>query len=444
MRKHARNMLPTRIYEWMLRLGFALVPSIAILYLAVFQSPEQRFINHHFHELAIGIAVALSGAIAYVTWLCYHHSGEPFLHWVAQGLTGFTVVYLPHGVLTSMADHNMALFLLFGPASRLVMAICLIIGLYQWGKRNDAEGERTIKQFFWRGMVVFIAIDLVIAALAISKVVAPVTVRLVLESGALLLTLGGIATIFIRRINTPLMWLYTVALAAFAQSSISFFLAKPWDHQWWLAHLIFAAGFFVLSFGIVRAYHTTRAFFTVYSQEELMRQLEVANNRLSYLASTDPLTGAANRRKFFERFDEEMMRRKRLHHPVSLLAIDIDHFKQINDRYGHAAGDVALKTLVKRIQGIIRETDTVGRMGGEEFSVLLPGIDMAQANDVAERIRASMSEQPVHEGKVHLPMTVSIGVAELDSHNDIDALIQLADQRLYQAKEAGRNQIVSD
>lgn len=433
----AATLSLTRAMEWAMRIGFALVPSIAIVYLAEFQTPDQRFISHHFHEFAIAVAILLSGFVAHVTWRCYRHSGEPFLHWVAQGLTGFTVVYLPHGVLTTMAEHNMVLFLLYGPASRIVMAGCLFIGLLRWGWPNDTPPQRADTRSFWRGIAVFLLIDVLVAVLAYSPAAHHPLARLSMEIGALSLSVVGILLILARRIDTPLMWLYTIALAAFAQSSVGFLLASAWDHQWWLAHLIFAAGFFVLSYGVIQAFHTTRAFATVYSQEDMMR-------RLADLAATDSLTGVANRRHFLERFQEEMARRERRGDALALLAMDIDHFKQVNDRHGHSAGDATLIAFAGRTRELLRPTDLIGRIGGEEFCVLLPGVGREQAAVAAERIREAMVGHPVATGRTTVDVTVSIGVAEAGVDGDsIEALMRVADERLYRAKAEGRNRVVA-
>lgn len=440
----ARVMFLTHVLEWGMRLGYALVPTLGIVYLALFQTPEQRFVSHHFHEFAIAVAILLSGFVAYVTWRCYRYSGEPFLLWVAQGLTGFTVIYLPHGALTAQAEHNMALFLLYGPASRIVMAGCLFIGLLRWGWPHDPPAVREDRSSFRRGLAVFLLIDIVIALIAYSPVATHPAVRLSMELGALALSIGGVGFILWRRIDTPLMWLYTIALAAFAQSSVSFLLARAWDHQWWLGHLIFAGGFFVLSYGVLQAFHTTRAFSTVYSLEEMMRQLEGANNQLALQAATDPLTGVANRRHFVERFGEELARRQRAGTPLSLLAVDIDHFKRVNDSYGHAVGDATLIAFTARVREQLRAADLVGRIGGEEFSVLLPDVGRDQASKAAERIRAAMANQPVVVGAVSLVVTVSVGVAEFGPDGEtIESLMRVADERLYRAKAEGRNRVVA-
>jgi diguanylate cyclase (GGDEF)-like protein len=233
-------------------------------------------------------------------------------------------------------------------------------------------------------------------------------------------------------------------MAFFAQSSLSFLLAKPWDHQWWLAHAIFAGGFFILSYGILQAFHTTRAFATVYSQEEMMRRLEDANADLERLAATDALTGAASRRYFLNRLREELAKAERTLEPLSLLMMDIDHFKTVNDRYGHQAGDATLVTFVERMRDVLRVPDVLGRLGGEEFCALLVGSSLTQATTVAERIRAAVEAGSIELDNGELQITVSIGVAEFGSDGtSIEAVIGAADDRLYRAKAQGRNCVVS-
>lgn len=434
----------TRIFEWAMRIGFALSPLLAITYLHFFVDPAQRFIDFAFHEIAIGVAIALSAFVSYVTWRCYRHSGEPFLFWVAQGLTAFTAIYLPHGLLTRTVECNSWLFILYGPASRVVMLACLLIGLLHYGQAPHDEARRLRTKPFWTGLAIFLAIDIVVALLASSSIAGSPWLRMGMESGAILCALVALGILLQRRIGSPLMWMYALALAAFIQSSLSFMLALPWNHQWWLAHLIFAAGFFMLSYGVVQAFHTTRAFSTVYDQEEMMRRLEHANNELARLAARDPLTGAANRRHFLGRVDEELARAERHDAPLSLLMLDLDRFKLINDHHGHQAGDAVLIAVVERIQDVLRLPDMIGRLGGEEFVVLLPGSTATQAAGVAERIRLAISQTPIATSAGPLGVSASIGVAEFGPDGgSIENVLKAADARLYLAKSGGRNRVVA-
>lgn len=447
----------TRFYQASLEVLFALLPLAGIAYLFLFQDPARHFEHHAFHELAIGLALLSSGFIAFVTWRCYACSGEPFLRWLTLAFVGFTLVYAPHGLLTRMADHNMALFLLYGPFSRALMAVCLFAGSLCYGAAPHPPARR--RQGWGRSLALFLAIDLAIALIAHSALAGSALLRSGLETLAIAFCVASLATLGLRRLRSPLLTLYAVSLAAFAQSSLSFLVAQPWNHQWWLAHTIFAAGFFLLSYGVVQAFHTTRAFSTVFGQEELMRQLteekeraektlaelQCAHGELARLAATDPLTGVANRRHFLERTAQEMARRQRTGGMLAVLALDLDHFKRVNDRYGHQAGDLALQAFVTGIRPYLRTTDLLGRLGGEEFTILLPDTAPHEALAAAERIRAAVASLDVVLAEDTFRITVSIGVAcfGIDGEN-IEAVFHRADERLYAAKHHGRNRVVAD
>ncbi len=167
-------------------------------------------------------------------------------------------------------------------------------------------------------------------------------------------------------------------------------------------------------------------------QEELRQQ-----------ATTDELTKVSNRRHFIELANSEVKRAIRLKRPPAVALIDIDHFKQINDTYGHATGDLALIAFTKICQKQIREIDVFARFGGDEFVLLFPETTQEQAYDIVERIRLALTKKPVDlEGK-QVTITLSCGIASLgDEQTSFDALLNRADQALYRAKEAGRNRVV--
>ena len=176
--------------------------------------------------------------------------------------------------------------------------------------------------------------------------------------------------------------------------------------------------------------------------------LHAANLTLQRLATEDGLTGLANRRAFDEQLVTEISRSRREHMPLSLLLIDVDHFKPFNDLYGHVVGDECLREVGNLIRQIAthRGSDFAARYGGEEFAVLLPNTPAGGALLVAERLRAAIqAADRTHEGSHHGRLTVSIGVAELvagDHTTGSDGLIEHADQALYRAKEQGRNRVV--
>ena len=162
-------------------------------------------------------------------------------------------------------------------------------------------------------------------------------------------------------------------------------------------------------------------------------------------AQLDFLTGINNRRHFIQLAEVELNRSRRYCSPLSLFMIDLDHFKQINDSFGHKAGDVVIRNFVEVCQAILREVDIIGRIGGEEFAVLLPETDLAEALVVAERLRVAIqSAKVVIDNGPPLGVTMSIGVVSVNSGEDsVDLLLSRADQALYAAKNAGRNRVVN-
>lgn len=166
--------------------------------------------------------------------------------------------------------------------------------------------------------------------------------------------------------------------------------------------------------------------------------------RLKLLATTDGLTGLSNRRELLEHGERELLRAQRYGRPFSLMLIDIDHFKKVNDQFGHASGDRVLKGMARCGQASLRESDLFGRFGGEEFLALLPETDWSGAATLAERLRqgaGQCTDGTCDQGQA-IPFTVSIGVAVRGSVDEsLDAMIARADAALYRAKAAGRNRV---
>lgn len=170
--------------------------------------------------------------------------------------------------------------------------------------------------------------------------------------------------------------------------------------------------------------------------------LQAANARLERLSVTDPLTSAFNRRYLFELLDGERQRVLRGGEVFSVLMIDLDFFKKVNDGFGHAAGDAVLCEFVTRCRTVVRKTDVVCRFGGEEFVVFMPTIQGDGAGQLAERLRRAIAATPVDFEGAAIAVTVSIGVASYRAGESLEALLSRADHRLYTAKEEGRNRVV--
>lgn len=167
--------------------------------------------------------------------------------------------------------------------------------------------------------------------------------------------------------------------------------------------------------------------------EEAMKELQQATEEM---ARRDFLTGVWNRRGFIDKLRKETSRAGRGKGPVSLMLLDIDHFKSINDRFGHLQGDVFLAEFSQRLISMVRPYDEIGRYGGDEFILLLPDTDKEEAFRVAERIRMEYKSRPLLVRGVEIPVTVSIGVMELDQNEEeLNSIISKVDDNLYKAKE---------
>jgi diguanylate cyclase (GGDEF)-like protein len=161
-------------------------------------------------------------------------------------------------------------------------------------------------------------------------------------------------------------------------------------------------------------------------------------------AITDDLTGLVNRRRFIEALEAEIERARRFGAPLAIVLSDLDNFKQVNDEFGHHGGDVVLRAFADLIRSHVRDVDVSGRIGGEEFAIVLPETDRAGAARVAERMRRSLSAVPIAvaaDASIHV--AASFGVAELAADHSGDDLLRAADAALYQAKDAGKNRVVT-
>ena len=188
---------------------------------------------------------------------------------------------------------------------------------------------------------------------------------------------------------------------------------------------------------IVRANHSLQAKLETAEMQlqDQARQIEAHISR----ALTDPLTGLPNRREFDDRLEERMASWNRHREPFTLMLLDVDHFKRLNDEHGHVAGDQVLATIAQAMRSAIRREDAVARYGGEEFAFLLPKTTLEQALHVAEKVRGAVSKAVVEHNGRKLNVTASGGVAAIQSGEPAQSLIERADCALYAAKAAGRN-----
>jgi diguanylate cyclase (GGDEF)-like protein len=162
---------------------------------------------------------------------------------------------------------------------------------------------------------------------------------------------------------------------------------------------------------------------------------------LRFHAEHDGLTGVLNRRAIRDLLRKELARCRREKTTMGIILADVDHFKKINDRHGHGAGDAVLVAAMQRISSTLRSYDVVGRYGGEEFLIIAPGCDLELAQKLAERIRVAVGEQPIDLGDENTTITLSLGVTLGTAESDPEFLVALADTAMYQAKRKGRNRV---
>ncbi|QRY82212.1 GGDEF domain-containing protein [Pseudomonas sp. PDNC002] len=235
--------------------------------------------------------------------------------------------------------------------------------------------------------------------------------------------------------------LYILALAAF-ELVMTFTQANP---QLRLSNQM--GGLTICGIGVILSLILWHGHVRNLRQRKFLRQqrleLEEKNRQLEYLAGHDPLTGLFNRRQFDQLVDMELSRAARQPAPISLLMVDLDHFKFINDRYGHPLGDEVIRHTASLLRNHTRNGDSVARLGGEEFLLLLPDTSQPQARLIAEKVRRLLEETPLPMKDGLLYLTASFGIACLDSGvpGTYACLYAAADKALYRAKASGRNRV---
>lgn len=238
-------------------------------------------------------------------------------------------------------------------------------------------------------------------------------------------------------------WTGPVSAGPAAETSLVLAIPPRWFESSWFGLLaLMACGMAVM--GLVQgrtAYLRHRQRELTRLVDERTRELRAANHRLDRLAGTDPLTGLLNRRRFAERAAQVLARAEHGGPGFALVLFDLDRFKQLNDTHGHNAGDAALVSFCRLATRLCRPQDLLGRHGGEEIMLLVPGCDVVEGRAIAERIRAAQAESPITWQGRPLAVTVSGGVAAWQRGESLEALIHRADAALYAAKHGGRDQV---
>ena len=235
-----------------------------------------------------------------------------------------------------------------------------------------------------------------------------------------------------------------LGLAAFTLSAASFTVYYTWQHFDRLHLFFFGAIALIITVMQIgyEAHKQYKRYIKVLMLNSFMNNKLNANNQLlNQHANVDELTGLNNRRFILENYYSKVSSAKRYQLPLSVLLIDIDYFKKVNDRFGHPTGDEVLMSVAVDLANGLRESDLIGRYGGEEFLALLPMADLDEAQIIAERLRSQVANSPVIQEKYGFSVTVSIGLAELSLNETELELIARVDKALYAAKNNGRNRI---
>lgn len=258
------------------------------------------------------------------------------------------------------------------------------------------------------------------------------------------------ASYFLQGKNKGLCWLLLTIASVSAVQFTDYIDTKYSNFDVLLVFLYLSIFYFILNtFEMLTNTQTKNLLYVNNNLEKLIekrtKELEDKNRelledkaQLQVLSATDHLTGLHNRNKLERIFNYEQKQALRYHSTLSLILIDIDHFKYINDQYGHNVGDNVLKEIAEELLSNFRDTDAIGRWGGEEFLVLLPKTDLQSASEIAQKVRQSI-EKRLFSKVGH--QTASFGVATLHDYETLDALVNRADKALYQAKKDGRNNI---
>jgi PAS domain S-box-containing protein len=275
----------TKFYQAIIfTLGVSL-PLVAILYIYFFHDPAWLFHDILVHETLIGLSSLLSGFVIFVAYQDFRTSRDPFLGCVALAFFGFTLLYATHGLTSRWADEHLSLFLMFGPGARLLMGAYLLMGLLRFTEPPQTERRRQQSVHWWVHVLLIVGLDLAIGLITFSADLHPERRRLV-EAAALTTVLLAIFRVLFLWRTASLMQFQLSALLLFAQASLAFLLAQPWNAMWWLAHATFAAGFMVLGYAVTYAYQTTGSFKTTYSVAGLFRQLRARTDELSRSEAT--------------------------------------------------------------------------------------------------------------------------------------------------------------
>ncbi len=335
------------------------------------------------------------------------------------------------GIIIAIVFHS--IFLLLAPVTNQGSELYGIgVGILTVAIDGLALYVRKLGQSWWAAQMILFSVYL-------STLVNGMLSGGILSTSMPWLAILPIAAVIMSGTNSGILW----GAVAFVTVPILFLFsgvinASPLVHQPALEDHIIDLGLLVLS-------ATAAAWMSESIKLRIFRELESAHLQLRQMAALDPLTNTYNRRSFMEEANRQISGAGSPYQALSVLVLDIDHFKLVNDAYGHAIGDDVLVSIVKTCNRTLRQTDIMARFGGEEFIILLPNTDMQVAQMIADRLRNAIETTPAPTDQGPISVTVSIGVASLSDGQalTIHDIIKRADQAMYIAKQAGRNRVAA-
>jgi len=370
------------------------------------------------------MAVILTGVMALMMLAAWRFNPRTraMAHWmVAYGCAfAFSLSLLLHRFLPEIV------VILLSQSLAAAMAYCNLTG---------AQLYTRSRRWSWRILLAALAVLLSCSALA-NWLFADQTIRYLTSS----LTVGGLfvasaVTMLPASITLyPARALYALVCALHG----AFVMARPWLFQLSESGLFSRDGLIAVSHLValesIVAIVLLALCVIMLSSEQMLLELR-------HIAERDALTGVFNRRAFLTLLRKNAAQLGRLNKPLSILLVDLDHFKRINDNAGHKTGDKALRHFIHIAQGCIREGDVIGRIGGEEFAIFLPTADLAEAHVVAQRLRGSLEAHPLAYKHSRIGITASIGIASKLPDESVEEALHRADKAMYRAKRNGRNRV---
>lgn len=288
-------------------------------------------------------------------------------------------------------------------------------------------------QATWVGFAVYLTVALVCAHVFPTQAPIRVSLALTLLFGSLVLFAGTRYFLLRRR---PVLTTFMGGILVFLLSQVALAVSPPGHLLWWTGYLYFFSAWMLVGYGVLEAHRAVE-------REDLILRLGELTSLLEEQSVRDPLTGSFNRRHAMATLESEFKKAQRGRLPLTLLVGDLDNFKQVNDTYGHMAGDQVLRATAQRLAESVRESDVVARCGGEEFWIILPLTNRIGGREVANKTLESMRMEPVAIESARLTVSISIGVADNFSPGvtDVASLIREADRALYAAKHAGKDRV---